>query len=243
MDVLTDHLTEARSAHRRNDWRASYAAFVRADGVGTMALDDLDAYAAAAWRLGHGREAVRLAERVFRELVRADPGAAGHKATLVGLEWLARGHDAVARGWADRARVLLVDVPTTSGQGYLAYLDAATAIAAADGPALAEATVMLRDNAVRSGDAALAVLSRVVEGVSALLESRAHDGCRLLDEALLPVVDERVPLEWAGDVYRIVLDVGTRQADHDHVVVWGQSMRRWCDMTGVAPELISGPHR
>ena len=30
MDTLIDFLAEARSAHQRNDWGASYAAFVRA---------------------------------------------------------------------------------------------------------------------------------------------------------------------------------------------------------------------
>jgi hypothetical protein len=237
MDVLTDHLNEARSAHQRLDWRASYAAFVRVDGVGPMALDDLDAYATAAWRLGRGQEAVRLAERVYRQLVRTDSGAAAHKATVLGLEWLARGHDSVARGWADTARVLLVGVPTGSAHGYLAYLDAVTAIAAEDVSALAESAVILRDNAVQSGDAALTVLGQAIEGVYALLDARAHDGFRLLDEALLPVVDEQVPLEWAGDVYRVVLNLGSR-VDHDHVVVWTQSMQRWCELTGVAQDLI-----
>jgi hypothetical protein len=243
MDVLTDHLAEARSAHQRHDWRGSYAAFVRADGFGPMALADLDAYATAAWRLGESREAVRLAERVYRQLVRTDTGAAGRKATVLGLEWLARGHDVIAVGWADTARLLLVDVPADGARGYLAYLDAASAIATADAARLAEAAVTLRDNAVQSGDAALTVLGQAVDGVSALMESRKRDGCRLLDQALLPVVDERVPFEWAGDVYRIVLTVGRRQADRDHVVAWTQSMQRWCELTGVAQDLVSGPRR
>lgn len=239
MDVLTDHLAEARSAHQRHDWRGSYAAFVRADGFGPMALADLDAYATAAWRLGQGREAVRLAERVYRQLVRTDPGAAARKATVLGLEWLARGHDVVALGWADTARLLLVDVlPADGARGYLAYLDAAAAIATADASRLAEAAVTLRDNAVQSGDATLTVLGQAVDGVSALVASQPHDGCRLLDQALLPVVDERVPFEWAWDVYRVVLAVGRRHADQDHVVAWTQSMRRWCELTGVAEDLI-----
>ena len=33
-----------RDAYLRSDWRASYAAFVRADGLGSMPTDDLDAY-------------------------------------------------------------------------------------------------------------------------------------------------------------------------------------------------------
>jgi hypothetical protein len=90
MDVTTDHLLEARSAHLRRDWSTSYAAFVRVDGMGSMTLDDLDAYAVAAWRLGHAGEAVRLAERVYDRLTRADPIAAARKAAELGLEWRTR---------------------------------------------------------------------------------------------------------------------------------------------------------
>src|SRR6478735_6244566 len=107
MNTVVDYLAEARDAYRRNDWQASYAAFVRADGLGPMPIDDLDAYSAAAWRIGHRREAVRLAERTYDRLVRADPAAAAMKATVLALQWHARGHQAVSRLWRDRARGLL----------------------------------------------------------------------------------------------------------------------------------------
>jgi hypothetical protein len=243
MDLLTDQLLEARSAHRRRDWSTSYAAFVRVDGMGSMALDDLDAYASAAWRLGHAGEAVRLAERVYDRLARTDPIAAARKAAELGLQWRTRGHDAVARGWVEKARVLLIGAPTGGAHGYVAYLDAVTALSAADIAALARSADMLRDNAVETGDAALSVLGGVVMGVSALLDSRTAEGCRLLDDVLMPVVDERVPIEWAGDAYRIVLSSGFRFADDRHVAAWTQSMERWCELTGVARELISGRPR
>jgi hypothetical protein len=243
MDALADHLLEARSAHHRRDWSTSYAAFVRVDGMGSMALDDLDAYASAAWRLGHAGEAVRLAERVYDRLTRADPTAAARKAAELGLEWRNRGHDAVARGWVDKARVLLIGAPTGSAHGYVAYLDAVTAFSAADLAAFARSAEMLRDTAVETGDVALSVLGRALMGISALLDSRTTEGYRLLDDALMPVVDERVPIEWAGDAYRIVLSSPPRFADDGHVAAWTQSMEHWCELTGVAQELIRGLRR
>ena len=59
MDTLIDYRRRARNAHRRNDWRASYTAFVDADGLGPMSTDDLEAYSAASWRAGHDSEATR----------------------------------------------------------------------------------------------------------------------------------------------------------------------------------------
>jgi hypothetical protein len=243
MDVLTDQLLEARSAHLRRDWGTSYAAFVRVDGMSSMTLDDLDAYAAAAWRLGHAGEAVRLAERVYDRLTRADPAAAARKAAELGLEWRTRGHEAVALSWVDKARVLLIGAPKGGVHGYVAYLDAVTAFSAADLAAFVRSAEILRDTAVETGDVALTVLGRVLMGVSALLDTRTTEGYRLLDDALTPVVDERVPIEWAGDAYRIVLSSGPRLADDGHVAVWTRAMERWCELTGVAQELIIGPRR
>ncbi len=232
MDILIDHLVEARNAHLRNDWRASYAAFVRADGLGPMPTDDLDAYSAAAWRLGHGSEAVRLAERTYDRLVRNDQAAAAMTAALLALQWRAREHQAVARQWADRARGLLTGVSASGTHGYLAYLDAATALDEDDAAALTRAADALRETVENTADTTLAVLSRVVDGITALLQARDDDGYRLLDEALLPVLDDRVRLEWAGDIYRLVMRSG-RRADAQHRQNWTESMRRWVVITGV----------
>src|SRR5690242_21750780 len=99
--VSVDHGIElvvvARSAYRRSDWRTTYETFARVESVQRLATDDLAAYGSAAWRLGHGREAVRINERVHTLLVRTDPVQAAIKAAELGLAWLARGHVAVAQ--------------------------------------------------------------------------------------------------------------------------------------------------
>lgn len=234
MDTLIDYLSEARSAHRRNDWRASYAAFVVADGIGAMPTDDLAAYGAAAWRLGYASESVRLTERVYDRLVRTDPAAAAMTATELGLKWHARGHDALSRLWADRARSLLTGVPAGETHGRLAYLDAVTALATGDAAEVARAVRSLHEAAANTTDATLALLTRAVDGSTALQQSRLAEAYRLLDEALLPVVDERIAPEWAGDVYRLVLR--SSGVDVQHRTAWTESMRRWVVITGVVME-------
>jgi hypothetical protein len=230
MDTLTDFLAEARDAHRRKDWRASYGAFVRADGLGPMPTDDLDAYGAAAWRIGYGSEAVRLAERAYDRWARTDPAAAATKATVLALQWHARGHQALSRLWADRARGLLAAVPGAETDAYLAYVDAATALVDGDVVTLTRSATALRRAVANTADTTVAVLGRVVDGIVALVESRVAEGYRLLDDALLPVLDERVPLEYAGDLYRLALH---SSADAEHLQAWTESMRRWVVITGV----------
>src|SRR5260370_32486533 len=91
LDARTELLGAAREAHLRRDWQASYAGFVHAPESKPLALDDLDALAVAAWRLGRGKESVRFAEQVFAEMARTQPAAAATKAGEVALAWLTRG--------------------------------------------------------------------------------------------------------------------------------------------------------
>jgi hypothetical protein len=79
LDARTELLGAAREAHLRRDWRASYDGFVQAQESAPLALDDLDALAVAAWRLGRCKESVRFAEQVFAEMVRTEPRCGGHQ--------------------------------------------------------------------------------------------------------------------------------------------------------------------
>lgn len=232
MDLLTDHLAEARDAHRRRDWGTSYAAFVRADGVGPMAVDDVDAFAAAAWRLGHASEAVRLSERVYARLVRTDPAAGASKALDVALQWLTRGDANIARSWMDRARRLLAGEPIGPTTGYLAYLEAIVAVRGGDAAARRAAATAVRDLRASLDDPALTALASIVEAVDALSDGRADAADTLTDRALPAIESGEVGLEWAGDGYGLLLLTCRRRADARHMREWTESMARWCDSHG-----------
>lgn len=234
MDTLTDYLMEARAALARRDWRAGYVAYLRADGIGSMTLDDLDAYAGIAWRLGHGREAARLADRVYHQLVRTDPAAAAKKAVDLTVVWRTRGHHAVAADWAAKAGRLLAGTSVGATHGYLAYADAVAAIDRDDADALARGKRALDEVGRRVEDPALSVLARVIEGVAAILDGRDDEGLRVLDAVLLPVLDSRVPLEWGGDVYRLALWVAERRNNRDHVRAFVDAMQSWCEAVDAA---------
>lgn len=220
-------LVIARSAFRRSDWRTTYETLGRVEGVQSLTADDLAAYAAAAWRQGHGREAVRINERVHTLLLRTDPVQAAVKAAELGLAWLARGHSAVARDWATRAEVLLDGTADSAAHGYVGYLSVVLE------PDEAAATAV-RDLAGRVTDPALAVLADAAAGIVALTQDRYADGYARLDAALLPVLDERLPMEWAGDVYRRALLLARGHADAARLHAWAESMRRWSDATEAA---------
>ena len=95
--------------------------------------------------------------------------------------------------------------------------------------ALAVRVKSLRELCARIDVPAVTALGQVVEALAAISEARIADAYGLMDEALLPVVADQVPLEWAGDIYCTVLHYCHRLADLPRMRAWTQSMERWCD--------------
>ncbi|MCB0950168.1 MAG: helix-turn-helix transcriptional regulator [Mycobacterium sp.] len=234
-DTQTDLLFAARAAHQRRDWRASYQAFELASRRVTLRTDDLEAFAFAAWRLGHVKEASRNAERVFAELSRTDPAAAAMKANELALAWLVRGDVNIGQGWMSRARRLLADSEESPAHGYLTYLDAAVAAVSQDLESLATHVRALREMSARLNVPAVTALSLIAAGVDAILNANTAEGYALIDEAILPLLADQVPIEWAGDIYCMVLHHCHKLADLPRMRAWTQSMEQWCGLSGSVP--------
>lgn len=182
----TDLVIQARDAYRLGDWDTCYAAFCRAGAIGPLAVDDQDAMATAAWRLGHGREAVRIAELVYVRLTRTDPNAAAMKAVELALAWLLRGDVNMGEIWMSRARRLLSGAIDGPALGYLTYLETVVGVLTGDAAVLAERAATLREMSDRVDVPALAALSLVrllaADENHGLLEDRLVAVSRLLEE-------------------------------------------------------------
>jgi DNA-binding NarL/FixJ family response regulator len=229
IDTHSELLLAARTAHGRRDWHASYTAFVRAGEDSPLGIDDLDAMAAAAWQLGYGKESLRVAERVYAQLVRTDPSAAAMKAVEVALAWVTRGDLNIGQGWMNRARRLLEGAPEGPTHGYLAYLDALTSLMSRDVEGLPLRVATLRDVCSRLDNPAVTALCHVAEALAAIGEARIVEAYGLIDEAMLPVLADQVPIDWAGDIYCVVLNQCHRLADLPRMRALTQSMERWCN--------------
>ncbi len=234
-DTQTDLLFAARAAHQRRDWAASYRAFDFAGRHAPLHTDDLDAFAFAAWRLGHIKESSRAAERVFAELTRADPAAAAMKANELALAWLVRGDVNIGQGWMNRARRLLANEEESPAHGYLTYLDAAVAAVSLDLDTLGVHARALRDMSARLDVPAISALGLIAAGIEAILNARTAEGWALIDEAIVPLLADQVPIEWAGDIYCMVLHHCHKLADLPRMRAWTQSMEQWCGVSGSVP--------
>src|SRR5262245_58538281 len=210
----------------RRDWRASYDAFTLAQDDAPLNTDDLDALAIAAWQLGRGRESLRITERVFAQLARTDPSSAAMKAVELGSSWLIRGDLNIAAGWMNRARRLIDGAPEGTTHGYLAYLDAIFALMTHDSPTLTARVAELRDLSARLDAPAVTALGLVAATLDAIGEARIPDAYAFLDEAMLTVLADQVPIDWAGGVYCILLNQCHRLADFPRMFALTQSMER-----------------
>jgi len=235
LEAPAEILVAARLAHTRRDWHASYAGFSRASEQRPLDIDDLDAMGMAAWRLGHAKESARIAELVFTRLVRKDPAAAAMKAAEASLAWLTRGDFNIGVAWMSRARRLLDGAPENTAHGYLAYLDVIHAVMLRNLDALSVRVRELRELCGRLDDPALAALTLVAQGLEAMLAGRMTEAYALIDEAMLPILADQVPIEWAGDIYCIVLHHCYKVADLPRMRAWTQSMDQWCELAGSVP--------
>ena len=124
MPAEHDDLLAARAAYTRGDWRAAYDHFGRAVTTTELSTDDLSSYGMAAWRLGYGRESIRLSEEAFNRLVAENnTRTAAMKAADVALQWLNGGDQTITRVWVNRARRLLESAPEDEAFAYLLYVD------------------------------------------------------------------------------------------------------------------------
>jgi DNA-binding CsgD family transcriptional regulator len=228
----TERRASAHAAHARRGWHGSYPEFTRADAIAALSTDDLDALSMTAWRIGEAKEAARIAERVFSEWVHSDPNAAARKAVELALARLTRGDVNIAAGWMNRARRLLDGVPESLTHGYLAYLDAMVAVLSDDFDALGRRVEKSAGGERRLDVPVLTALGMVAEAVEAVYAGRMADAGGLLDEVMLRLLADDVPIDWAADIYCTVLYVCHKVADLPRMRAWVHSMERWCAVTG-----------
>jgi tetratricopeptide (TPR) repeat protein len=232
LETRTELVVLARLSHSRRDWHASYAGFDRASELGPLDIDDLDAMSTAAWRLGHAKESVRIAELVFTQLARRDLAAAATKAADIALAWLTRGDVNIGQGWMSRSRRLLDGTPEGVTHGYLGYLDVIHAVTTRAVEGISEPVRYLRELSVRLDDPAVTALALVAQGLEAILDARVAEAYRHLDEVMPSLLADELPIEWAGDVYCIVLHHWHKLGDQPRMRAWMRSMEQWCERAG-----------
>ncbi|MBB3747687.1 DNA-binding NarL/FixJ family response regulator [Mycolicibacterium sp. BK634] len=223
-----DHLTAARDAYANGDWRSAYDHFTAAQKTDDLTTDDLSSFGLAAWRLGHGRHSMQLSEQAFNRLNAANdtPGAA-MKAVEVALQWFNGGDLTITRVWINRARRLHDKQPDDRILAYLLYVDSLVAIDEARNDVAADLAHQLEEVTTRLNDPGFNALCSTASGVTMLPFARTTEAFAQLDEAMMPVLADQVPVDWAGDIYCAVIHECHRLADLARMKSWFEAMEVW----------------
>lgn len=222
-----------RRAYDAADWASAHDLLSRAraedDGLG---VDDLVMLARSGWLVGRVPESLSAAEAAFRGL--CDAGRmdeAAMNALQLSMLWYTRGDMAVGAAWLNRARRLLADLPDGPPHAYLAYIEAAAE--AMEGIESAQPHIArLADLARRFPTPSVQALNLVVAGLDSLRAGDTARGFAQLDEAMLPVLANELPAEWAGDIYCTVMHVCHQLAEYRRMDEWTRATENWCRTLG-----------
>lgn len=209
----------------------SARASARARGSGAD-LEELRGLAETAWWAGDGATSMALGEEVYRRLDSEGlHEAAAMQAMDLSLEWITRGDEVVGTAWLGRARRILDRLEPPDGRlarGYLRFVEASFEFDVHGDPRQAEvAASEIAALATVHDESALAGFSRVLEGLAAVRAGRIADGFRALDDAMLEVLDGRVPPKWSGDIYCTVIHLSHVLADWGRMRAWTDALDRW----------------
>ncbi len=220
----------ARAALERRDYRAAYDALRRADAEKPLPPDDLSMLADAAWWLGQISEFLSLTERLhnaYLETGRLDRAAV--HALGIGATLTMRGEFAQGSGWFNRGQRLLNGQPRGEGHGLIIYFGALQAL---EEQQLDEATAAgkdLQQLGLELGDETFTAFGLLVEGMSEIRRGRLREGFALMDEAMLPVLADRVAADWAGNIYCTIMAICYDVMDLRRAREWTRATERWLE--------------
>ncbi len=228
MDEHTDSLTQARQAYAAQDWAIAASHF---DAVATDRLtpDDLAAYADAVWWLGRIEDNLRLnAVACDAFLAHSRPVDAARAAMVLGVFHLARGDEPQGMGWIGRTGRLLEGIAESPVHGYLLHItEVETSLLAGQPAAAVDAARRIQDLGHRLDQPDLVALGLNGEGRALIRSGHVVDGLKLLDEAMVAVLDGRLAPFASGTLYCHTIAACHEVADLRRMTRWIELTERW----------------
>ncbi|MDN3522592.1 helix-turn-helix transcriptional regulator [Halomonas ramblicola] len=236
----TDALQPGRVAFQRRAWADAYAELSGAARGTTLALDDLERLAIAAYLVGKDAESNDLWARTYHDALAAgDPARAARCAFWLGFGLLMSGEKARGGAWVARASRLIDEEGLDCVEaGYVRIPAALGSLGAGDH---AGAHALFRQTGElgrRFGEPNLVAMSCLGQGQALIGLGKIQAGATLLDEAMVAMdAGELSPLV-AGIVYCGVIETCQQIFDLRRAQEWTAALTRWCESQ---PDLV--PYR
>ena len=227
--MAASELSGGIQAYAENAWGQAYESLTCGDREQTLAAQDLELLARAAYMLGRDEEYAHSLARAYHAYLDAgDVASAACCTWWIGHGQLFRGEPAPARGWFARGQRLLERAGDCVARGYLAIPVVFEHSSRGDYTAAHRSAMEIAEIADRFGDPDLLTMA-MMEQASALLRlGRRDEGLRLVDETMVAVSAGELSPIVAGIVYCNTIAFCRDLYELRAAREWTSALTEWC---------------
>jgi DNA-binding CsgD family transcriptional regulator len=230
-------LARGHEAAARLAWAEAYTALSLADRSSSLAGEDVELLATAAYLLGRVEDCLRALQRAQRlHAERGDLRRAARCAFWLAFHLINQGELAQANGWLARANRLLEHEQECAERGYLLVPVALRQLVAGDHAEAGRTADRAAAIGRRAGDADLVTLALVLHGRALVRAGRVGEGLVLLDEAMVAVVAGELSPPVGGTIYCSVIDACQEILEWRRAQEWTAALTAWC---GRQPDMVT----
>lgn len=236
-DVVTE-LERGRASYKRRAWADAYQSFSLADKVVSLAAEDLELLAMAAYLIARDDDYLSALERAYNAYLDSGENTRAVRCAFwLGLRLLFRGETGRATGWLARARRLIeCEEQDCVEEGYLLLPVVEVRLDAGDSEAASSIAADAAAIGTRFGETDLIAIARHLQGRASIQQGEVASGLALLDEAMLAVTSGELSPLVTGLVYCSVIDGCQQVFAVDRAREWTAALARWCDEQ---PEMVN----
>jgi DNA-binding CsgD family transcriptional regulator len=231
-------LARGREAAGQLAWADAYTALSRADQSSSLAGEDLELLATAAYLLGRVEDCLGALQRAQRfHAERGDLRRAARCAFWLAFHLSGRGELAQAGGWLARAnRLLEHEPPDCAERGLLLLSLAVQHVVAGDSATARELAARAASIGRHTGDEDLVALALQIQGRALVRLGRVGEAMAAFDEAMVAVVAGELSPVVAGTVYCSVLEACQESLEWRRAREWTAALTAWC---GSQPDMVT----
>lgn len=231
-----DTLERAREAASDQEWATAFELFSDLDTTSSLAAEDLDTFAHAAWWLGRVEISIDARQRAYQRFFTSGKTDAAVMSSLYPFyDYMNRGDFTVGAAWQARASRLAKKIPYSPAARYVGVVECGAAYMEGDlESCLAKAKLVMKLSEDHQ-DPTLMAWSLHWEGLCLIKQAQVDEGWRLLDEAMLEVSMKRMQPIWAGFLHCSTIQICEEMGDPVRGWQWIETTEHWLTSSPTSP--------